>query len=231
MINIQIENRNLVKLFEINGEGIYITESIVSTWVVMGILIGLALLVRSRLKSFKEVPSAFQNVIEMMVEAIVNLGKSTLGDKLSFLSGYFFSVFAFILCSNYIGLVGLRPPTSDLATTLPLALTTFGLIHFFGIKNRKGKYFKEYLQPFPVFLPFNILGEFAKPISLSFRLFGNILGGLIIMELMYTMMPLLCRFILPDIGHIFFDVFVGALQAFVFTMLSMTFISLKSAAD
>ena len=197
----------------------------------MAILIALAVIVRIKLKSFKQIPLGFQNIIEMMVESINNLGKNSLGDKLSFLSGYFFSVFAFILVSNYIGLVGLRPPTSDLATTLPLALTTFGFIHFLAIKNRKGKYFKEYLKPFFLFLPFNILGELAKPISLAFRLFGNILGGIIIMEIMYSMLPFAARFVLPDIGHVFFDVFVGALQAFVFTMLSMTFIQLKATED
>jgi len=197
----------------------------------MGVLIILAIVVRVRLKSFKDIPSGFQNVIEVMVETMANLVKSTTGGNLDFLGGYFFSIFAFILVSNYSGLVGLRPPTSDLATTIPIALTTFILIHVLGIRAQKGKYFKEYLFPHPVFLPINIIGELARPVSLSFRLFGNILGGVIIINFMYDMMPRALQFIVPNIAHAWFDMFAGALQAFVFTVLSMTFINLKMTSD
>ena len=140
---------------------------------------------------------------------------------------------AFILFSNYSGMIlpWIRPPTTDLATTVPLALSTFMLIHIMGIKMQGKKYFKAYLEPNFLFLPINIIGELAKPFSLSFRLFGNILGGLIILELMYSMLPFVMRFILPNIGHIYFDLFAGALQAFVFTMLSLTFIHQKAGAD
>jgi F-type H+-transporting ATPase subunit a len=207
------------------------------TLIVSAILVVFAVIVRVKLKNFKEVPeTGFQNAVEAMVDIFGNFAKGALGEKLEFLGSYFFGVFAFILVSNYSGLIGqaffisgyMKPPTSDLATTLPLALTTFVLIHFFGIKYRKGAYFKEYLSPFFIFLPFNILGQFAKPISLAFRLFGNLLGGIIILEIMYNMLPVVVRFVLPDIAHGFFDVFVGALQAFVFTMLSMTFITVMS---
>jgi len=213
----------------LDGEPIYITESIISTWAVMGILIILAVVVRLKLKSFKDTPSGLQNVIETAVESIDGLVKSVMGGKLEFLSGYFFCIFAFILCSNYIGLTGIfRPPTTDLATTIPLALSTFILIHVMGIAMQKGKYFKDFLYPNPVFLPVNIVGDLSKPLSLSFRLFGNILGGLIILELMYSLLPFVMRFVLPDIAHIYFDLFAGALQAFVFTMLSLTFIQQKA---
>ena len=199
----------------------------VSTWVVMAALIGLALVVRAKLKSFKEIPSGFQNIIEMAVEAIANLVKNTMGGKMEFLGGYFFAVFAFILASNYSGLLGLRPPTSDIATTLPLALGTFVLIHITGVRMQKAKYFKEYLVPFPIFLPMNIIGEMSRPVSLSFRLFGNILGGVILMQIIYSL-PIIFQIVIPSALHAWFDLFVGALQAFVFTVLSLTFISLKA---
>jgi F-type H+-transporting ATPase subunit a len=132
----------------------------------------------------------------------------------------------FLLTANYIGLFpGLRPPTSDISTNLPLGITTFILIHSVGIKFQKWQYAKGLLSPFPIFLPFNIMGHLAKPISLSFRLFGNIVGGVIIIHLMYTMMPVFAIFFLPVVAHGFFDLFAGALQAFVFTMLSMSFIA------
>ena len=193
----------------------------------MAVLIGLAVVVRIKLKSFKAVPSGFQNLIEAAVEQIANLVKGVMGDKLPFLGGYFFSIFAFILVSNYSGLLGLRPPTSDIATTLPLGLSTFILIHVTGVRMQKGKYFKEYLKPVFLFLPMNIIGELARPVSLGFRLFGNILGGVIIMQIIYSLgVPF--TLVIPSALHAWFDLFVGALQAFVFTVLSLTFISLKT---
>ena len=226
-----IENRNLALLFEWNGVDVYLTETMLSTWVVSIALIIFALVVRIRSKSFKDIPSGFQNLLEYAVEAMDNLVHSTVGDKLDFLGGYFFCIFAFILTSNYSGLVGLRPPTSDLATTLPLALSTFVIIHALGINMQKGKYFKQYLSPNPIFLPMNIIGEISKPISLGFRLFGNMLGGVIIIQFVYTLLPIFLRFVLPDILHIYFDLFAGTLQAFVFTVLSLTFIHMKTAPD
>lgn len=221
-------NKNLWLLFYWGDDPIYITQSILTTWIVMAVLIVLAVVVRVRLKSFKSVPRGFQNVIETLVETMYNFAKNTMGDALESYGGYFFSIFAFILLSNYSALIGLRPPTSDLATTAALALATFVLIHFTGIRMKRGKYFKEYFEPNPIFFPINLVGELSKPISLAFRLFGNLLGGVIIMGLVYQMLPLALRFVLPDILHAYFDVFVGALQAFIFTVLSMTFISQKA---
>ena len=213
------------------GEDIYVTETMRSTWIVSAILIGFAILVRVKLKTFTDIPKGFQNAIETVVEMIRGLTKDSLGEKLDFYGGYFFSVFIFILCSNYLGLTGLRPPTTDLSTTVPLALTTFFMIHYIGITRQKGAYFKDLLKPMFLFLPFNIIGELSRPVSLAFRLFGNLLGGLIIMQLMYNMLPFVARFILPIPAHGLFDFFAGGLQAFVFTILSMTFIKLKSTTD
>jgi F-type H+-transporting ATPase subunit a len=225
------ENKNLSVLFEWNDLKVYLSETFVSTWVVMALLIVLAIIVRIKLKSFKDVPTGFQNVIEAIVDTIRNFARDTLGKELEALGGYFFGIILFILLSNYSGLLGLRPPTADLATTAPLALSTFLLIHFFGMKMRKAAYFKEYLYPNPIFLPVNVVGELSRPISLGFRLFGNIVGGLIILELIYTMPPILFRFVLPVVLHGYFDLFAGALQTFVFTILSMTFISQKALAE
>jgi F-type H+-transporting ATPase subunit a len=226
---VAIENKNLWLLFRFDGADVYVTETMLATWIIMAVLILVAVVVRIKAKHFKDVPSGFQNIIEIAVESMDNLVKDTVGEKLDFLSGYFFCVFAFILVSNFSGLVGLRPPTSDLATTLPLALSTFVLIHVLGVCLQKGGYFKSYLSPHPVFLPMNIIGEISKPISLSFRLFGNILAGVIVMEFVYSMLPWFLRFVLPDVTHIYFDLFAGTLQAFVFTVLSMTFINIKAA--
>jgi F-type H+-transporting ATPase subunit a len=233
LVKIDIANKNLARLFEVNGTAVHLTESMVATWIVMAILIIFAVIVRIKIKKFTEVPTGkFQNAVEALVEMLSSFTKNALGEKLEFLGAYFFGAFVFIILSNYIGLIpGVRSPTTDLATTAPLAVSTFILIHFNGMRFRKGKYFKEYLSPFPVFLPLNILGECARPLSLALRLFGNILGGLIIIELMYGMMPIAAQFLTPIIAHGFFDLFAGFLQAFVFTMLSMTFIRVKATED
>lgn len=225
---LDFSNKNLWLLFHWGDEPIYITETMVSTWIVMAVLIVLAVVVRVRLKGFKSVPRGFQNAVEAMVETMANFTRNTMGDPLENYGGYFFSIFAFILLSNYSALVGMRPPTADLATTAALALASFVLIHATGIRMKKGRYFKEYFEPNPIFFPINLVGELSKPISLAFRLFGNLLGGVIIMGLVYQMLPLVLRFVLPDILHAYFDVFVGALQAYIFTILSMTFISQKA---
>ena len=221
-------NKYLWKLFEINGETVYVTETLLATWIIMGVLILFAVIVRLKLKSFKEIPKGFQNVVEMLVESTSKFTKDTMGKELEFFGGWFFSIAAFILLSNYSGLFFLRPPTTNLATTAALALLTFILIHATGIIRQKGTYFKNYFSPNPLFFPLNLIGELATPISLSFRLFGNILGGLIIMGIVYHMFPLVLQFLVPSVLHAYFDLFSGGIQTFIFVMLSMVFIQDKA---
>ena len=95
-----------------------------------------------------------------------------------------------------------------------------------GIFKQKGGYFKSYLEPIPVMLPMNIISEISTPISLSFRLFGNILGGSIIMGMVYSL-PTIFKLGIPGVLHIYFDVFAGCIQTVIFVMLSMTFIKDK----
>lgn len=226
-------NRYWMALFEIKGKTVYLTDTLVSTWVVMALLFILALVARIKMRRFTPVPSTrFQSVMEIMIEQIDNLGESVMGPELRGFNGFFFGIFAFILLSNYIGMVPLlRPPTADLATTLALALTMFVLIHVLGAVRQKGRYLKSFFEPNPIFFPINLIGELSKPISLGFRLFGNTLGGLIIMGMLYHMLPRLLTFLLPDVLHLYFDVLVGALQAYIFTVLSMTFIKQKAVMD
>jgi F-type H+-transporting ATPase subunit a len=95
-----------------------------------------------------------------------------------------------------------------------------------GIKTGSKQYFKAYFEPIPLMLPMNIISELSTPISLSFRLFGNILGGLIIMGMVYSL-PVWWNFGIPAVLHIYFDVFAGCIQTVIFVMLSMTFIKDK----
>jgi len=191
----------------------------------MGFLIAFAVIVRIKLRNFKEIPKGFQNVVEALVEMFDNYLQTTVGDKLMFLGNWFFTVFAFVLVSNISGIIpGIRPPTADWSLTLALAIVTFVLIHVMGVKYRKGEYVKSLFQPMFLFFPINVIGELARPISISFRLFGNMLAGLIMMSLLYAMAPLLVRFVFPAALHAYFDLFAGILQTYIFVTLSLSFI-------
>ncbi|MDR1643524.1 MAG: F0F1 ATP synthase subunit A [Clostridiales bacterium] len=224
-------NKKLAILFRVGDANVYLTNTLVSTWTIGLVLIALAFVLRLMyMKRYQDAPASgsLQNVLELAVETMSNFVTSTLGHNLTGLGGYFFGVFVFIIISNFSALVGLRPPTADLSTTLALALNTFFLTHFLGITRQQGEYFKEYVNPVFIFLPIHLIGEISKPISLSFRLFGNILGGVIILGLLYKALPILLRFAVPDVLHLYFDLFAGSLQAYIFTILSMTYIRSKA---
>lgn len=224
-------NRNHAVLFQYKGITVYLTDTLIATWAVMALLVLLAVVVRIAVTRFKSVPKGFQNVIETLVEMMSNYTVSTMGPEFVNFGGFFFSLFAFILFSNYIGLIGLRPPTADLATTGALAIMAFLVIQGNALRMRKGKYFSDFLAPVPLFLPLNLISELSKPVSLAFRLFGNLLSGVIVIGLVYGMLPMALRFVLPSLLHAFFDVFVGALQAFIFTVLTMSFVQQKAIPD
>ncbi len=216
------------KLFEIGGQPIYLTETVINTWVIIAAMALIALVIRFTMRKFKDVPeSKFQTAIEMVVDTLNGFVSNTMGgpSRMKF-AGYFGPLIIFVAVCNLSGLLGFRPPTADFATTLAFALITFFMIHGYGIKAKGLGYFKGFLEPIPFLLPINIVGELATPVSLSFRLFGNILGGTIIMGLVYAMFPKIVIFLgIPAALHCYFDVFAGALQAFIFVMLSMTFVS------
>ncbi|SES83234.1 ATP synthase F0 subcomplex A subunit [Natronincola peptidivorans] len=215
--------------------GIPVTETVVNTWLIMLVLTVLAVIGG---KAFKKVPTGRQNVVEVVVDAINKLTIQTMGEDKKTFASYMGALFLFLLCANLFGLLGLRPPTADVNTTFALAALTFCMIHFFGAKRKGvGGYLKGFLEPIPFLLPLNILSELATPISLSFRLFGNIVGGLIIMSLVYGGLIGLSSAVglgsfpifqagIPIALHLYFDVFAGVLQTFIFVMLSMVFISI-----
>lgn len=219
-------------IFELPG-GIPVTETVTTTWIIMAVLTIFALVATRR---FDKVPKGLQNVIELLVDMVYKLTAQTMGEDKKAFAPYIGTLMMYLICANLAGLFGFRPPTADVNTTMALALLTFFMIHFFGMKRKGvGTYLKGFLQPFPVMLPLNIIGELATPISLSFRLFGNIVGGLIIMNLLYGALgglsanlgisiPVLQTGI-PAVLHLYFDVFAGVLQSFIFAMLTMVFVS------
>lgn len=215
--------------------GVNITQTMMNTWIIIIALTIIALILRAKISKFTDVPNTkLQNIVELIIETMENFTIQNMGEKYKYFGNWFFGVFCFVLVSNYIGLLSFRSPTADLGTTLALSLVTFTLIHFMGIKVNKGAYFKGYIEPMPVLLPLNIIGEIATPLSLSLRLFGNILGGTIIMGLINSALSkghILLQVIgfgaITPILHAYFDVFAGFLQTFIFVILSMTFIKDK----
>ncbi|WZL73611.1 F0F1 ATP synthase subunit A [Clostridiaceae bacterium 35-E11] len=220
-------------IFELPG-GIPVTETVTTTWIIMALLIFFSY---AATRNFERVPKGLQSVVELLVDGINKLTAQTMGeDKIAF-APYIGTLIIYLVCANLAGLFGFRPPTADVNTTMGLALMTFVMIHFFGMKSKGvGTYLKGFLEPFPVMLPLNLIGELATPISLSFRLFGNIVGGVIIMSLLYGGLATLSLKLgigipifqtgIPAPLHIYFDVFAGVLQSFIFSMLTMVFISI-----
>ena len=226
MLNFDI---NVYWVVNIGPIEIWITDTLLVTVGIMLLLITLAIIVRVKLRNFTEVPTGFQNFIEFAVEAFDKFVCENAGPKLSWVGGWFFSVFAFLLVSNMSGIISfVRPPTADWAMTMALATISIVMMQCVGLWYRGWDYIKGFMKPFFIFLPINIMGEMSRPISLSFRLFGNVLGGMIVVSLVYALAPMVLALFLPVILHAYFDIISGLLQAFVFTILSLTYLGLAA---
>ncbi len=221
--------------FEVGGQTLWITTTHVSLLIVVIALTVFALIANRAIKRAnpESVPGPFLNVIELLVEAVDNLTKSNMGKRGCRFSNYIGTLFIVVIVCNISGLFGLRPPTADYGVTLPLALITFVMIHYNGFKYEKAGHVTKLFKPV-LLTPINIIGEVATPLSMSLRLFGNILSGTVMMGLLYGLLPkLLQAFIWPVFGvlHVYFDVFSGAIQAYVFCMLTMVFIAQNFPED
>ncbi len=210
----------------------WITTTHVCLAIVMVVLIVFAIVANRVIKKadYRKAPTGFLNVLEMLVETLDKLILDNMGRKLApVFRNYVSALFLLILTCNLSGLFGLRPPTADYGVTLPLALITFFMIQYQGFKWQKMGKIKGLFEPFFLFLPVNIISEFATPISMSLRLFANILSGTMMMALIYGLMQKIA-IIWPAALHAYLDVFSGCLQAYVFAMLTMVFIS-NAAGD
>ncbi len=212
------------------GQEVYLTSTHISLLIICVGLILLALVVRVKLRDTDEKPSGLQNAMELAVEMLDGMVDGSMGTKGVPFRNYLGVLFLFILFSNLSGLIGLRPPTADYGVTLSLGLITFFLVQFNNIRYNKFGAVKELFQPVPFLFPINLIGEIAVPISLSLRLFGNVLAGTVIMALIYGLLSKVA-FVWPGVLHAYFDVFSGAIQTYVFCMLTMVFIGNKIPDD
>ena len=217
---------SLTKL-KVLGQEVYLTTTHVSLLLVCVGLIIFAAVVKSKLKDTDGKPGGLQNAAEMVVEMLDGMVKSSMGSKNAVkYRNYIGSLFLFLLISNISGLLGLRPPTADYGVTFPLGIITFVLIQYNNIKWNKFRAFTDLFQPIPVLFPINLIGELAVPFSISLRLFGNVVSGTVIMALIYGLRSKVA-FLWPGVLHAYFDIFSGAIQTYVFCMLTMVFISQK----
>ena len=217
------------------GHAIPITETVIISWVAMLILIVASLALTRRLK---QVPSGPQALLETAVEFVNNFAKDQFGSFSKFLGPYMGSLFLFLLVANIIGVISpvelkifghqftppfvIRPPTRDINVTAALAVISILLVIVCGFAARGfGGWFKQLLHPLPMMLPFNIMEYGTRLISLALRLFGNILGGFVLMSLIEGLFPLA----LPMVFSLYFDFFDGMIQATIFVFLTSLYIS------
>lgn len=214
--------------YHLFGQELWLTTTHISIFVVIATLLIFAFIANRAIKKAdpNKVPSTFLNIIELIVEMADNLTNTNMGEKHGYkFANYIGTLFAFILVSNISGLFGLRPPTADYGVTLALGLITFVLIHYNGFKYQKVGHVTGLFKPLPFLFPINLIGEIATPLSISLRLFGNVMAGTVMMGLIYGLLPRLLTLIWPAALHAYFDLFSGAIQTYVFCMLTMVYIS------
>lgn len=213
--------------YQMFGQDFWITTTTIGMWIISIIILIIAFLANKSLKNATDEPGRFQNALEMGYEALSNMAGGILGGNARRFVNYIGTIFLFILFCNLSGLLGLRAPTADYGVTFLLGMVTFFIVNYQGIKNRGVRHFTSLFEPTPILFPINLIGELANPLSISLRLFANLLSGVIIMGLWYGMMPILASIGIPAALHVYCDLFSGCIQTYVFCMLTMVYISDK----
>ena len=217
------------------GMEIPITETVIVSWAIMVILIAASLLLTRRLR---EVPSGPQAILETGVEFLNNFAKNQFGSFSKYLGPYIGTLFLFLFLGNIIGIFSpvelkafgrefippflIRPPARDINVTAALGVISILLTIICGFAARGFVgWFKRLFYPLPVMLPFNIMDYGTRLLSLTLRLFGNMVGGLVMMYLIEGLLPI----VLPSVMALYFDLFDGILQAGIFVFLTSLYIS------
>lgn len=233
---ISITGAMIFKEIKFPLQNLLISEANVNSWLVLISISALALYMTHGMR--EGVKCRRHLAAEWVVEKTDSLVQGNMGEYFSQFSPFICAILGYSAFSSLSSLVGLFPPTSDFSTVFGWALLVFILITYYKLKGGVGNYLKGYFEPIPFFAPLNVIGEIATPISMSFRHFGNILSGSVISALIASALGGLTRSVfgslgsipflqvgLPAVLSVYFDVFSGCLQAFIFAMLTMLNIS------
>lgn len=234
------------KLFEISlfDVKIPISETMITVWIVCAVMVVLAWIFVKTSK-FQEKPGRLQSAIETIVELINNLCKAQIGHHWRSFAPYFGTILLFLIFANSMAIINifppssffhevlgieafknipeyhLKPPTKDISVPAALAVLTMGVI-LWGTFRKLGTkgFLKTFIHPSPVMLPFRLLDYLIRPLSLTLRLFGNVLAAYVLMEIITNM----TLTVFPAFPSLYFDLFDGILQAFVFVFLSTMYL-------
>lgn len=218
------EQLEIQEVFSFNIGNIKITvdETTVVSWIIMAVIAVIAFLLTRNLKVEGSI-SRRQALLELCYEKMENFFKDILGERAMGYAPWLMSIAIFIGASNMIGIFGMKPPTKSMQVTAAMAITSILLVEFAGIRA-KGimGHIKSFAKPVWIVTPINIMEIIIKPLSLCMRLFGNIIGAFIIMELIKAI-PVF-KVGVPVALGLYFDLFDGFLQAYIFVFLTALYI-------
>lgn len=203
-----------------------LNATILFTWLIMAILVIGSWLVTRKITSALTM-SKGQNMLEVIVGGVMDqIQEVSQQDPRPYLP-FIGSLFLFIITSNVLAIVpGFQPPTGSLSTTAALAVCVFLAVPIFGIRKQGWRgYLRQYLQPTPIMLPFNIIGELSRTLALAVRLFGNIMSGSLIAAILLAIAPLFFPILLQALGLL-----TGVIQAYIFSILAMVYIASATRA-
>ncbi|NBC14461.1 MAG: F0F1 ATP synthase subunit A [Gammaproteobacteria bacterium] len=206
---------------------LHINATLAYTWLVMLLLTGGSWLITRRLSTGPEI-SRWQNLLEVLVTGLNNqirdVSRQDPGQYLPFVG----TLFVFIATANLLSLVpGYMPPTGSLSTTTALALCVLTAVPLYGVLHRGPiGYLRRYVQPTPLMLPFNLIGELSRTVALAVRLYGNIMSGTVIVGILISLTPFLFPIVMQLLGLL-----TGMIQAYIFAVLAMVYIASASSAQ
>jgi F-type H+-transporting ATPase subunit a len=198
-----------------------LNATIVFTWLVMLLLVVGSWLVTRNLSSGTQL-SRWQNVLEVVIVAVRDQIEEISQQKATRYLAFIGTLFIFIAVANILAVVpGFQAPTASLSTTAALAITVFVAVPIFGIARQgAGGYLRQYLEPSPIMLPFNIIGELSRTLALAVRLFGNVMSGAMIAGILLAITPLFFPVVMQALGLL-----TGLIQAYIFAVLAMVYIA------
>jgi F-type H+-transporting ATPase subunit a len=205
--------------------GLPINATIFYTWIVMALLTVVSMLITRNLRPDVP-PNRWRTTLEVIVQGIQSQINEVARGSSRYLLYYAGTLFLFVAMSNLLLVIpGFEPPTSSLSTTTGLAISVLIAVPLFGITSRGiGGYLKTYLQPSFIMLPFNIISEFSRGISLAIRLYGNIMSGAVIAAILLSVAPFFFPVVMDVLGLL-----TGMIQAYIFAILATVYISSATA--